>query len=124
MKIQVLIAGLVLMVSALFIGNGKTMSLKGKIQDYAGMGIVFSSLEIYAKDAGNQLVYKTETSLDGDFTLNNLRPGIYEMVIKAPGFDDKVQTLDLTKKTEDLGVIKLDGNVITLRPAVIYGENS
>jgi|GEM_PF-1495709 len=124
MKIQILITGLVLAFSTLFMESGKTTSLMGKIQDHSGMGIVFGSLEIYTNDAEHKLIYSGETNLNGEFVLNDLVPGIYEMIIKAPGFEDKIQTLHLTSEVKNMGAISLDGNVITLDTAIIYGKPS
>ncbi len=124
MKIQILITGLVLAFSTLLWESGKTTSLTGKIQDYSGKGIVLGSLEIYTTGEAHNLVYSAETDLNGSFALNDLIPGVYKMVIKVPGFEDKVQKLHLTNEAKDMGVIKLDGNVITLDTAVIYGTPS
>jgi len=124
MKVKVLITGLALVLAASFLVSGKKTDLTGKIQDYSGMGIVLGTLEIYTKDAGHQLISSVETGLNGEFTLNDLTPGLYELVIQVPGFEKKIQTIDVTPETENLGVINLEGNVITLAPVVIYGKRS
>ena len=124
MKTKVLITGLALMVAFSFLVSGKKTGLTGKIQDYSGMGIVLGTLEIYTKDAGHKLVSSVETGLNGEFTLSDLAPGLYELVIQVPGFEQKTQTIDVTPETKSLGVINLEGNVITLDPVVIYGKRS
>lgn len=124
MKIKVLITGLVLVFSVIFLLSGKTISLTGKIQDYSGKGIVFGTLKIYTNDAEQKLIYETETDLNGSFALNDVIPGVYKMVIDVPGFEGKTKTLRLSNKKNNLGTIKLEGNVIMLDTAVIYGKSS
>ena|SRR5690606_659904 len=122
MKIQKLILSIVLVFTVMFMLNGNKPDLTGKIQDYAGNGILFSTLEVYKMGVENQLVYKALTGLNGEFELPDLIPGKYKILIKSPGFEDKVQIIELPHQDQNLGVIQLDGNVITLSPAVIYGK--
>jgi|SRR5690606_36435324 len=122
MKIQKLIAGLVLVFAIMFMVHENKSDLTGKIQDYSGQGILFSTLEVYKMGVENQFVYKVFTGLNGEFELPNLIPGEYKLVIKSPGFEDRVQIVRLNGKDRDLGAIQLDGNVITLSPAIIYGK--
>lgn len=122
MKIQKLILGLVLIFAVVFMVNGNKSDLTGKIQDYSGKGILFSTLEVYKIGMENQLVYKALIGINGEFELPNLIPGEYKLVIKSPGFEDRIQIVLLNGKDRDLGAIQLDGNVITLSPAIIYGK--
>lgn len=120
MKIQVLISGFMLVAAVMFMANKKQTGLTGTIQDEQGFSIE-SSLEIY-KD--NTLVTTVETKEDGTFNLQELQSGDYKLVIKAQGYEDKVQTINVDKNFTDLGVIRLEDNHITLETAIIYGKKS
>lgn len=122
MKTKVLISAFVLMVSALFVLNHMKTDLSGKVQDFEGMGIMLSSLEIYSNDQEEKLIKSTMTNIDGSFEIKDLKPGEYKLVVNTPGFEKKVQTVKLDRLfKQDLGVIKIDGNVVTLPPVVIFG---
>jgi hypothetical protein len=122
MKTNILISAFVLVVTALFAFNNLKTDLTGKVQDYEGMGIMFSSLEIYTNDEEAKLIQATTTDVDGSFEMKKLSPGEYKLVVKTPGFEKKVQTVKLTRKFKNnLGTIKVDGNVVTLPAVVIFG---
>ena len=96
--------------------------LSGKVQDFEGMGIMLSSLEIYSNGKEEKLIKSTMTNIDGSFEIKDLKPGEYKLVVNTPGFEKKVQTVKLDRLfKQDLGVIKIDGNVVTLPPVVIFG---
>lgn len=124
MKIQKLIAGLVLIFAVMFMVNGNKSDLTGKIQDYSGNAIFFSTLEVYKIGIENQLIYKALTGINGEFELPNLVSGNYKLVIKTPGFQDHVQIVKMTGSDRDLGTLKLNANenLIILKPAIIYGK--
>ena len=113
---------MVLAFAAILMLNGNKSDLTGKIQDYAGNGILFTTLEVYKMGVENQLVYKALTGLNGEFELPDLNPGKYKILIKSPGFEERVEIVELTHKDRNLGTIQLEGNVITLSPAVIHGK--
>ena len=122
MKTKLLISAVILMVVTLFAINHMKTDLVGKVQDYEGMGIMLSSLEIYTEEDGDKLVQSTMTKIDGSFELKDLKPGEYKLVVNTPGFEKKVQKVKLQNSFKnDLGIIKIDGNVITLPPVVIFG---
>ncbi len=125
MKTKAFLTAVVLVVASFFVLTGNKSELKGKIQDYSGVGILFSTLEVY-KVGGieGQLVYKAITNINGEFELPDLVPGDYKLVIKAEGFEDKIQFVQLGKNDKNIGSIQLDGNVITLNPLLIYGEKA
>lgn len=120
MKTKVLISAFVLVVAALFAFTNTKTDLTGKVQDYEGMGIMFSSLEIYDENA--KLIQSATTDIDGSFEMKKLVPGEYKLIVKTPGFEKKVQTITLGRKAKtNLGTIKIDGNVVTLPAVVIFG---
>lgn len=125
MKTKAFFTVVVLSIATLLMVAGNKSDLKGKIQDYSGVGILFSTLEVY-KLGGveGQLVYKAMTNINGEFELPDLGAGEYKLVIKAEGFEDKVQFVKLSGKDENIGSIRLEGDVITLNPAIIYGKEA
>lgn len=120
MKIQVLISGLVLVAAVMFMANKKQTGLTGTVQDELGFSIE-SSLEVY-KD--NTLVAIVETNDSGAFNLQELEAGDYKLVIKAQGYEDKIQNFKVDKDLTDLGIIQLEDDYISLETAVIYGKKS
>ncbi len=124
MKTTGLIAGIVLVLTSIFMTNNTQAELKGKIQDYSGMGILFSTLEVYKLGAESQLVYKTLTNFNGEFELPELVPGNYKVIIKAEGFEDRVEFVSLSGKDKNMGSIEMEGNVVLLSPAIIYGKKA
>lgn len=123
MKIQKLISGLIFMCAIILLANENKTGLTGKVQDESGFGIMSGSLEVYSKDTDRKLIYKTTTRDNGSFTLANLEPGEYEIVAKAQGFEDKVQSLKIGSASADLGVITMDEDYISLDEVVIYGQS-
>lgn len=124
MKTTAIITGIILAVSTVFMLTENKSDLTGKIQDYSGVGILFSSLEVYNIGVEGQLVYKAITNINGEFELPDLVPGKYKVVVKAEGFEDSIQIVELSGKNKNLGNIKLEGNIITLSPAIIYGKKA
>lgn len=124
MKTKALLTAVVLVLASIFVVTSNTSELKGKIQDYSGVGILFSTLEVYKVGVEGQLVYKAITNINGEFELPDLVPGDYKLVIKAQGFEDKIQFVQLGKEDKNIGSIRLDGNVITLNPLLIYGKKA
>ena len=122
MKTKVLISAFVLVVSALFALKQMKTDLSGKVQDFEGMGIMLSSLEIYSNGKEEKLIKSTMTNIDGSFEIKDLKPGEYKLVVNTPGFEKKVQKVKLNRKfKQNLGIIKVDGNVVTLPAVVIFG---
>lgn len=124
MKTTGLITGIVLVLTSIFMMNDTRSELKGKIQDYSGVGILFSTLEVYKLGAESQLIYKAITNINGEFELPELVPGNYKVVIKAEGFEDRVEFVSLSGKDKNMGAIELKGNVVLLSPAIIYGKKA
>jgi len=122
MKIQSLISGLLFMSAIVLLANENKTNLFGKIEDHAGFGIISGSVEIYSKDADCKLIKTIKTAENGTFSLASLPEGEYEIVAKAQGFDDKVQTLKIGKNAAYLGTIQLTENDIALDEVIIYGK--
>lgn len=121
MKIQNLISGVVFMSAIVLLANGNKTNLTGKIQDESGFGIISSTVEIYDKNLNHQLIYKGDSQENGTYSLANLKPGEYQIIVKAKGFDDKVENIKIEKTSSDLGTIILCEDDISLNEAVIYG---
>ncbi|SMC48799.1 carboxypeptidase regulatory-like domain-containing protein [Moheibacter sediminis] len=124
MKIQGLISGLVFMSAIVLLANGNKTGLTGKIQDESGFGIISSSLEVYDINSKHKLIYKGDSQENGTYMLSDLKPGEYKFIVKAKGFDDKIETVKVESTSFDLGTIVLCENDISLNEAVIYGKAS
>jgi|SRR5690606_19931120 len=122
MKTKVLIAAVFVVVSSLFMWNTNKTVLTGMVQDDDGQAIVFSTLEIYSADE-EKLVETTLSDIEGKFKISDLTPGEYKLIIKSPGFEEKVERVKLSSRKENnIGSIKVSGNVVTLPPAIIYAR--
>jgi hypothetical protein len=115
---------MVLMLAIVLLAGERTTSFDGKIQDNSGIGIMLSSLEVYTTGINSKLVYTATTGLNGKFTLNGLKREKYKIKISAPGFEDRIAFVDLSKNTGQPAVFQLNGNVITLDTVMIYGKGS
>lgn len=68
------------------IGNAQVLygSITGTVSDASGSVVPGASVTATSVETGNQT--KAETNTAGLFTLNNLRPGIYNVTVTAQGF--------------------------------------
>lgn len=113
-----------LMAGTILFANDKKGTISGKIQDAAGNGIPFASLEIYTKGDTQSLVSGGMSEDDGSFIIEGIEYGNYELVITAVGFTDQSQDISIQNAVTDLGIIKMGSDVITLEGAEIRGETS
>jgi len=70
-----------------------------------------------------QLVFRTITATDGTFTLSNIRPGQYSLVVTTLGYSDFVQTVLVNDEPIKINV-ELDPKVIQLREVVISSTSA
>ncbi len=110
--------------SFLFANNDKNGQLAGTIQDAAGHGLPFVSIEVYTKGETQDLISGGMTDDNGAFFIDEIPYGTYEMVLSAVGFTDKVQDVTIQNSKTDLGIIILGGEVVSLQGAEIRGEVS
>lgn len=124
MKVQSLISVLVLTCAIMLLASEKGSVLTGQIQDGSGFGLTSGSVEVYTKDAKHKLVHTALTDESGNYQLPQLPAGDYQIVVKSQGYEDKIQDVNIKDTSNNLGVITLEDNFITLEEAVIYGEAS
>ncbi|WP_282081579.1 carboxypeptidase-like regulatory domain-containing protein [Aquimarina algiphila] len=97
---------------------GAQYSVSGFINNHANSPIPFATIQV---NIDNQLVSYTITNIDGNYTLNLEKTGVYTIKITHIGYDSKQETIEITKqfvsitknytlseKTESLGELVLD----------------
>lgn len=104
--------------------NDRNGQIAGTVQDAAGHGLPFVSIEIYSKGEVQDLISGGMTDESGNFLIDQIPYGQYELVLMAVGFADKVQDITIDKSKVDLGKIILGTEVIALEGANIVGEVS
>lgn len=120
------IYSVLLLLTAIFAyaGSDKNGQVTGVIQDTAGHGLPFVSIEIYTKGETQELVSGGMTDDNGAFVIDEIPYGTYEIVLSAVGFSDRVQDITVQSPKNDLGVIVLGGEVVALQGAEIRGDVS
>ncbi|MBA5629394.1 outer membrane beta-barrel family protein [Moheibacter lacus] len=104
--------------------NDRNGQIAGTVQDAAGHGLPFVSIEIYSKGEVQDLISGGMTDESGNFLIDQIPYGQYELVLMAVGFADKVQDITIDKSKVDLGKIILGTEVIALEGVNIVGEVS
>ncbi len=87
-----------------FTGELPTYTLKGVVVDNQNQGIKFATI---TADNGIKTVETTTNPDNGNFTLENLTPGDYQLTIKADSFKDSNLKLFIDEEGKK---IKLDNN--------------
>ena len=102
-----------------------TGNIKGKVRTQRGKGI--AQVTITVRQNGKDLRSVT-TDKDGDFRMENLRPGIYNVVFEKPGYSGGV-LYDVEvrrKKTNNLGdrlVLTVDQGTLVLLEASVFNQD-
>lgn len=122
MKTKILLTALVIAVAALGWTNLNQSQVNGEVRSQDGKAIMFSSLEIYTNETEPHFVQSTTTDFDGKFTLKNLKPGAYQLVVKAEGFDNQTQLINLKRNQKHFEKIELHGDVVILDPVIIRAK--
>lgn len=107
-----------------FGNDDKDSQIIGVVQDGAGHGLPFVSIEIYSKGETQDLISGGMTDENGNFLIDDVPFGEYEMVLMAVGFADKVLDINIDKTKVDVGKIILGSEVVELEGATIVGEVS
>ena len=68
------------------------------------------------------LVQGAQTSYDGMFVLNNIRPGAYKLYISSVGFGEVVREVKMTKAHLDMPTIRLEEQVQHLAEVSVQGK--
>lgn len=104
--------------------NDRNGQVAGSVQDVEGHGLPFVSIEIYSKGEVQDLISGGMTDENGNFLIEQVPYGTYEMVLMAVGFADKVQDITVDQPKVDLGKIILGSEIVALEGANIVAEVS
>ncbi len=84
-------------------------SLRGEVQDLSGARV--AGAKVVAQSAGSSLTSEGETNERGEFRIEGLLPGTYEVTVTAKGFAEAASAVDVVvSMVRDL--------TVTLKPAV------
>jgi hypothetical protein len=78
---------LIVAVSAFGQAGATTATIRGKVTSESGTGI--ANAEINAVDASSGFVMTVNSRADGNYTLAGLKPGTYNIVVAAPGYEPR-----------------------------------
>ena len=107
-----------------FGGDNQSGQIIGVVQDGAGHGLPFVSIEIYTKGEVQDLISGGMTDENGNFQIDEVPFGEYELVLMAVGFADKVLEINISALKNDLGKIILGDEMVTLKGIEIRAETS
>jgi len=82
---------LLMVAASVFAQTSTTATLRGKVTNDANAGI--GNAEIDAVNAASGFVKTVKSGSDGSYTLAGLAPGTYNIVVAAPGFEPKNETV-------------------------------
>src|SRR5262249_13906886 len=98
---RVLLSSLVLLLAFLGTGAGwsvwaqgpTTASITGTVTDE--QGAVIDAVAVTVKNVGNNFMRDTKSGVDGDYMLQQLPPGDYDLTVSAEGFTTATSRLNL-----------------------------
>ncbi len=103
---------LLLVVAGSAFAQSSTATLRGKITNAQGNGV--TNAEINAVETTTGFVHTVNSRPDGTYTLAGLTPGLYNIVVAAPGYEPKSQDVTvLVGQTIDLNIRMIPTAVLT-----------
>src|SRR5262245_31376646 len=72
----------------------ETGQISGKVTDQNGA--LVSNASVTIKSASTGATRSATTGAEGFFVVTNLQPGIYDVIVKATGFSDKISQVNVT----------------------------
>ena len=124
---QFILLGLIVTVSAVFAFAQENGGLKGKVRTVKGDGI--ASATVTARQNGED-VKSVTADANGNFVLENLKSGTYNLVFSKSGYSSGVMyNVEVKKKrTNDLGdrlILNVDqGTLVIIRGSVFAADGS
>ena len=104
---------------------GQDASIKGSVSDTANQKKLQYAVVTLLDKADSTLVTFARTDKNGNFTLSNLPPGKFSIMISYPSFADYVDDVQLQPGTAtDLGSISLTNKSLLLKEIVIRQNNA
>lgn len=86
---------LLLMTSSLVMSQDSVKQLWGVVKDASGVGLPYVSIEVYTKGEVQDLVSGGMTDENGNFSLDDVPNGEYELVLAAVGYADEVKDIQI-----------------------------
>ena len=82
---------MLIVIAAGAMAQSSTANIKGKVQNERGDNIANAEVNAVATQSG--FVKTVRSGSDGAYLLNGLTPGEYQIVVAAPGFEPRNETL-------------------------------
>ncbi len=107
-------------IACLLLGSNPTLAqstfatVVGTVRD--ATGAVVAKCVVAIENTGTSAHRETLTDASGDFSLTNLEPGMYQLKISAPGFQQFVRQIELTARetVREDGLLVVAGQVATV----------
>ncbi|WP_342329741.1 outer membrane beta-barrel family protein [Pedobacter sp. FW305-3-2-15-E-R2A2] len=111
-------------ISSVSVFAQNSYEIKGLVTDTAASYKMVNSTITLLKAKDSTLVKFTRATADGSFTLGNLSPGKFILLLSYPGYADYVEDfqLDSTKKTRDFGQMNMTLKATILKGVIIKGN--
>lgn len=112
------------LVSSVSVFAQNQYEVKGLVTDTAASYKMVNSTITLLKAKDSTLVKFTRAGADGAFTLSNLSPGKFILLLSYPGYADYVEDfqLDSVKKTRDFGQMNMTLKATILKGVIIKGN--
>lgn len=93
----------------------ETGQIIGTVIDQNGAVVPSASITVTSVERGNQV--NVQTSSEGAYVIPNLQPGLYDVTVKAQGFQDKTERTQVTVGAKltvntQLGVAGTSNNIV------------
>ena len=115
-----------LLLSLLLFGIASTsfaqFALKGKVADTLNKKFLENAVVLLLRKSDSTLFKFSRTNKDGQFSIQNISPGNYLLLVNYPKFVDYADEVELNRSEKDLGSIPLTLQS-TLLDAVIVRQN-
>ena len=99
-----------------------TASIRGKITNESGTPV--PNAEINAVDTQTGFVKTVNARGDGSYSLDGLRPGTYNIVVAAPGFEPKSQDVTVLVGQSLEMNLKMSGNAVLREAITVVGTQA
>ncbi|PYS33328.1 MAG: TonB-dependent receptor, partial [Acidobacteria bacterium] len=71
-----------------------TGQISGKVTDPNGAVVQNATITVRSIDTGTEVT--AASGSDGNYTVTNLKPGVYDVIVKAAGYADNTQRVQVT----------------------------
>src|SRR5690349_10932534 len=113
---------LLLVAGTAFAQTSTTAAIRGKVTNDSGTPV--PNAEINAVETQTGFVKTVNARADGSYSLEGLRPGTYNIVVAAPGFEPKSQDVTVLVGQNLEMNLKMSGNTVLREAITVVGTQA